>query len=83
MGKDNQAYFMQRAAEEKAAAERATSASAARIHRELSLRYSLKVILPEPASANDDERPIGQPRGELAKPAAQPVQPPARQRSGG
>jgi hypothetical protein len=62
VGKIDQAYFVQRAAEEMAAAERAASAAAATVHRELSLRYSLKIILPEPARAADDARPIGQPK---------------------
>jgi hypothetical protein len=62
MGKDDQAYFVQRAAEEMAAAERASNAAAASAHRELSLRYSLKLILPEPAGTDDDSRPIGLPK---------------------
>jgi hypothetical protein len=67
VAKDNQAYFAERAAEELAAANSATSADAARAHRELSLRYSLKLILPEPAVLPDDTRPIGQPkRAQLA-----------------
>lgn len=40
MGKIDRPYFIKRASEELAAAERATSPNAARIHRELSLRYS-------------------------------------------
>ena len=62
MGKDNQAYFLQRAAEEMTAAESATCGAAADAHRELSLRYSLKLILPEPGIAIDDSRPIGVPK---------------------
>ncbi len=62
MGKDDQAYFAQRAAEEKAAAERATSTAAATVHRELSLRYSLKVLLPGQAGESDEARPIGEPK---------------------
>ena len=60
VGKDDHAYFMQRAAEELAAAELATCAAAERAHRELSLRYSLRQVLPEPH--NDEARPIGQPK---------------------
>ena len=82
MTKDNSAYFTQRATEEMDAAKSATSAAAARVHRELSLRYALKRILPEPASADDDGRTIGQPRCVPAKHAAQPAQTPARRRSG-
>ena len=62
MGKNDQAYFTERAAEEMAAAERATCTAAASAHRELSLRYSLKIILPDSEAARDDSRPIGQPR---------------------
>ena len=82
MTRDNSVYFTHRAAEEMAASKRATSAAAARVHRELSLRYSLKLILPEPASADDDGRTVGQPRREPAKLATQPMPAPARQRSG-
>jgi hypothetical protein len=60
LGKNDQSYFTQRAAEELAAAERSTCAAAASAHRELSLRYSLKIILPDSEGANDDSRPIGQ-----------------------
>jgi hypothetical protein len=70
LGKDNQAYFLQRAAEEQAAAEGASCAAAADAHRELSLRYSLKLILPELAA--DDSRAIGMPR-RLARPAPRPA----------
>lgn len=74
MGKDRRNYFGQRAAEEMAAAERATSAAAASAHRELSLRYALARILPERLEAEDDMRPIGQPkasvRGERPRPLA-------------
>jgi hypothetical protein len=62
VGKDRRNYFRQRAAEELAAAERATSVAAASAHRELSLRYALALILPERDDAGDDARPIGQPR---------------------
>ena len=66
MGKDDQAYLVQRAAEEMAAAEHATSAAAARAHRELSLRYSLRLILPAPQAARDelaaDAARLGAPR---------------------
>ena len=62
MGNIDQAYFVQRAAEEMAAADRATNAAAASAHRELSLRYSLKIILPDAANANDEARPIGEPK---------------------
>ena len=75
MGKSDQAYFVQRAAEEMAAAERATNAAAASAHRELSLRYSLKIILPDAANANDDARPIGEPK---RVPQNQPTQAPRR-----
>lgn len=60
MGKDDHAYFVQRAAEELAAAELATDAAAASAHRELALRYSLRQILPERQS--DGAVPIGQPK---------------------
>jgi hypothetical protein len=66
VGKNNEAYFLQRAVEEMAAAERATSIAAAAAHRELSLRYSLKLILPEPTASIDEARVIG-----LPKPAVQ------------
>ena len=82
MIRDDSTYFTHRAAEEMAAARRATSSASARVHRELSLRYSLKLILPEPASADDDGRTIGQPRREPVKLAAQPMPAPARRRSG-
>ncbi|MBA2466445.1 MAG: hypothetical protein H0V46_02420 [Sphingomonas sp.] len=62
MGKDFLSYYLQRAAEEMAAAEGASSAAAADAHRELSLRYSLKLILPECTNDNDDARPIGLPK---------------------
>ena len=77
MGKDDQDYFVQRAAEEMAAAERAASAEAANAHRELSMRYSLKSILPEMAGEGDDSRPIGQPK----RPAQREASVPARRRS--
>jgi small ligand-binding sensory domain FIST len=77
VGNDNQAYFLQRAAEETAAAERATSEAAAHAHRELSLRYSLKMILPERSEASEDARVIGLPKPRLL-PA---VQAPPRRRS--
>jgi hypothetical protein len=48
MARNNASYFLHRAAEEQAAAERSSCAAAARVHRELSLRYALKLILPEP-----------------------------------
>jgi hypothetical protein len=54
MSKDNQIYFRQRAAEHQAAAQRASCPAAARAHNELSLRYSLKLILPESQCAPDD-----------------------------
>jgi hypothetical protein len=41
MRKIDRSYFAKRAAQELAAAERANSTSAARIHRELALRYSV------------------------------------------
>ena len=41
MGKIDRSYFIERASEELAAAEKATSPKAARIHRELALRYSV------------------------------------------
>ena len=53
MGKDNQSYFLQRAAEEQAAATRASCPAAAQAHRELAIRYSLKAIFPEPVTAAD------------------------------
>jgi hypothetical protein len=40
MGKIDRSYFIQRVSEELAAAEKATSPKAARIHSELALRYS-------------------------------------------
>ena len=40
LGKIDRSYFSKRASEEFSAAERATSPTAARIHRELALRYS-------------------------------------------
>jgi hypothetical protein len=40
MGKMDRSYFIKRTSEELAAAERATSPTAAKIHRELALRYS-------------------------------------------
>ncbi len=73
MGKDDQDYFVQRATEEMAAAERASSAAAATAHRELSLRYSLKLILPERASVNDDSRTIGEPKPVRTRVAAEPA----------
>ena len=80
MDRGDQAYFAQRAAEEQAAAERATCAAAASAHRELSLRYALGVILPRPANASDDGRPIGQPR--LANQApTRPRRPAAKRRT--
>lgn len=82
MGKDNRAYFVERAAEELAAAERAGSRAAASAHRELSLRYSLRLILPERAGGTDDGRPIGQPRRGLIKLAAEPAPAQNRRRSG-
>jgi hypothetical protein len=60
VGKHDQAYFAQRAAEEAAAAKAATSGAAASVHRELSLRYSLRQILPQ--REGDDAEVIGQPR---------------------
>ena len=60
MGKNDQTYFAQRAAEEAAAAKAATSTAAAGVHRELALRYSLRQILPE--RDGDDAQVIGQPR---------------------
>jgi hypothetical protein len=72
VGKDNQAYFLQRAAEETAAAERATCTEAADAHRELSLRYSLKMILPEVSTDNDDSRPIGLPKAVPQRPLPAP-----------
>jgi hypothetical protein len=72
VGKDNRAYFLERAAEELAAAERSGSSAAASAHRELSLRYSLRLILPERAGERDDGRPIGQPRRGSTTLAAQP-----------
>ena len=83
MGKDDQAYFVQRAAEEMAAAERASSAAAASTHRELSLRYSLKLILPEPDAANDDSQPIGQPKAQRPRQPAVPVRRRAAKRNRG
>ena len=63
MSKNDQSYFVQRAAEEMAAADDATCAAAASVHRELSLRYSLKVVQPGPDSTKeDDARPIGMPK---------------------
>ena len=73
MGKDRRNYFRQRAAEEMAAAERATSAAAASAHRELSLRYALGLILPERDDAADDARPIGQPRAVASTHPALPL----------
>ena len=73
MGKDDQAYLHQRAAEEMAAAERATSVAAANVHRELSLRYALKLILPEPPDARDDARSIGEPRRVPQRKLAEPA----------
>ena len=73
MKRDDQAYFVQRAAEEMAAAERAATAAAATVHRELSLRYSLKLVLPEPGDAGDDARPVGQrKRPPKSEPASTP-----------
>jgi len=40
MGQSDRSYFIKRASEELAAAGRAASPTAARIHRELALRYS-------------------------------------------
>ena len=74
MTRDNSVYFTHRAAEEMAAAKRAASAAAARVHRELSLRYSLKLILPERDTADDDACPIGQARGAAQ---SRPAPPPA------
>jgi hypothetical protein len=73
MGKDDQAYFLHRAAEEMAAAERAVGAAAASAHRELSLRYSLRLILPGTIAANDETRSIGMRRP--ASPDCAPVPP--------
>ena len=81
MGKDDQAYFVQRAAEEMAAAERASTPAAASAHRELSLRYSLKLILPDPAFADDDSRPIGLPKAAPSRAAALPPRPRAAKRN--
>lgn len=62
MGKDNKAYLLQRAAEETAAAERSTCAFAASVHHELALRYSLRLLLPEPSGMTDDAIPVGLPK---------------------
>jgi hypothetical protein len=80
--KEDRAYFVERAAEELAAAERAGSSAAASAHRELSLRYSLRLILPERAGESDDGRPIGQPRRGSTTLAAQPPAAQKRRRSG-
>jgi hypothetical protein len=80
VSKDNQAYFLQRAAEETAAANDARSTAAAIVHRELALRYSLKLILPEPASMSDDERLIGQPSPVRLAAWAEPSGSPATRR---
>ena len=83
MGKDSQAYFLQRAAEEMAAAERATNAAAASAHSELSLRYSLKLVLPEDTAANDDTRTIGRRRRVPERRTDLPVHEEASQRRSG
>jgi hypothetical protein len=83
VGKNDLAYFTERAAEETAAADRATCAAAASAHRELSLRYSLKMILPDNQSANDDSRQIGQSKGLLPHPPAVAPRPRASTRSRG
>ncbi len=80
MGKDSHAYLVQRAAEEMAAAERATCAAATDAHRELSLRYSLKLILPGQAVDSDDSRPIGLPKRVLQRRAPVPSRRPAVKR---
>ena len=56
MSKDNAGYFRRRAMEERAAAERATCAAAEIAHRELSLRYLLRLVLP--ASHSPDGDPV-------------------------
>jgi hypothetical protein len=53
VGKNDQSYFLQRAAEEQAASRRASCAAAAQVHRELAIRYSLKAIFPEPEACAD------------------------------
>ncbi len=78
MGKDNQAYFLQRAAEEQAAANRATCAAAVQVHRELALRYSLKAIFPEPETRADAV--VGAPK--LAVNRAAPATPRPRRARG-
>ena len=80
MDRDDQAYFVQRAAEEQAAAERATCAAAARAHGELALRYALGTILPRPASAKDDSHPIGLPKRIRPQVAARPKRPAAKRK---
>ena len=65
MTNNNGAYFAQRAAEELAMAERATCVASARVHRELSLRYSLKQVLPEPQSPLEVEVPIAVPKAPI------------------
>jgi len=83
VGKDDQDYFVQRAAEEMAAAERASNTAASSAHRELSLRYSLKLILPEPSGADDDSRPIGLPKAVHPRQSAMPPRwRPAKQNRG-
>ena len=72
MSQGNRTYFLQRAAEELAAAERATGADASAAHREMSLRYALKLILPEADGDNDDARVIGLPRDMPQPPAPAP-----------
>ncbi len=52
MSRDDRSYFIRRAAEERAAAEQATSPRAAAAHREMAERYALLVAtLPEPTEA--------------------------------
>jgi hypothetical protein len=65
VGKDDHTYLAERAAEEMAAAERATSVAAANVHRELALRYSLKLILPDLRGSADDAGAVGVPKTAL------------------
>ena len=54
MGQDEAGYLRRRAMEERAAAERANCAAAEIAHRELSLRYLLRLVLPVSHSSEDD-----------------------------
>jgi hypothetical protein len=73
VGKDNQSYFLQRAAEEQAAASRASCAAAAQAHREMAIRYSLKAMFPEPETCGDAV--LGAPRLAVNRSAGAPPRP--------